>query len=106
MSAARAKTGCFSTLLFLLLLVAGSLIIWAIFLEPFTLLARSLLWVKTPCRIVASKVEPARESGGNVAGFYRPDIRYSYSLNGETFRSNHIWVIKHDTETFAEANSV
>src|SRR5207237_8812612 len=96
---------CFSNLMFLLLFAAGSLMFWAIFWEPVTLLVSSLRWVKTPCRIVLSKIETLPDAATGTL-FYRPDVRYSYVLKGETFRSSRLCFIKHDTETYAEAKSV
>lgn len=100
---ARRQGGCFTPLIFLLLFVAGSLILYAIFLPSLSKLVESLRWVKTPCTIVSSKVESSEETG---VRFYRPDVRYLYYFNRARYRASTIWFIKHDTETLAEATSV
>jgi hypothetical protein len=126
-SPARRQGGCFTSLIFLLLFVAGTLVLYAIFLPTFSKLIESLRWVETPCRIVSSRLEQVRESPADkrestrakrdpaapttepVAGqsvFYRADIRYSYYFNGELYRSTRIWFIKHDTETSGEAKAM
>ena len=82
--------GCFSSLLFALLLLAGSVILWALFLKPFALLLEASRWDATPCIIIESQAEPAQRQGD----FYKATVRYRYVYKDQTYYSPNIWFVK------------
>lgn len=92
------RGGCFSSALFAVLLVAGAVIFWTLFHEPWGLFLAARSWEKTPCTVFESALVPIPGDAKGTFTKRRLEFRYSYSYRGQIYRSSNVWFIKPDSE--------
>jgi hypothetical protein len=121
------RGGCFSSLLFAMLLLAGGVVFWEFFLEPWRDVLDALRWDVTPCQIQESAVEPVRRGPATPRGpaegarggrptpvapsaaegdTHRAVVRYRYTYDGISRVSQRIWFIRSDTGSYAEMKQI
>lgn len=99
-NAAGDEGSCVASGIFALFLLAGALVLWGFFLEPFWLMVQASGWVERRCTIVSSAVEAVGDDA------YRPSVRYKYEYDGASYGSGRIWFIRPDPTTRSEAQAL
>lgn len=97
-SATARRGGCFVSFLFAILFLAGTVILWEFFREPWALYLSARSWESVPCTVIASRLEPIAPDSKGRPLKRRLDFRYAYSYRGEIYRSTNVWFIKPDME--------
>src|SRR4051812_49906810 len=82
----RQQDGCVGVMIYAVLFVAGMMVLYAFFLDPFRNAIAARGWRQTPCTVYVSTVEPVMDKekkndkgGAGIVG-YRPEIKYLYRL--------------------------
>jgi hypothetical protein len=65
--------------------IVGAGLLWFLFLVPVKKVIEAQNWPSISCRIISSQIHTSRSSDGTT---YRPDISYTYTLNGQTYTSD------------------
>jgi len=99
-------------MIYAVLFVAGMMVLYAFFLDPFRNAIAARGWRQTPCTVYESAVEPVMDKekkndkgGANVVG-YRPEIKYRYRVGTKVHRSDKVWFIRPSAGTQADAKKV
>lgn len=108
----RQGDGCVGAMVYAVLFVAGMIVLYAFFLDPFRNAIAAYGWTPTPCTIYSSKVESVtdkekkNDKGGATIIGYRPEIKYSYRVAGKLHRSERVWFIRPSADTQADAKKM
>ncbi|HEV8291419.1 MAG TPA: hypothetical protein VGP94_05830, partial [Tepidisphaeraceae bacterium] len=84
----KQQDGCVGSMIYAVLFLAGMIVLYAFFLDPFRDAITAYGWTPTPCTIYSSKVEPVtdkekkNDKGGATIVGYRAEIKYSYRVAG------------------------
>ena len=96
--APAARKGCFSSVLFTIVLLAGATVFWVFFREPWGMFLAARSWESTPCTVIASRLEPVQPDAKGKPLKRKLDFRYRYSYQGQAYWSSSVWFIKPDVE--------
>lgn len=108
----RQQDGCVPAMIYAVLFLAGMIVLYGFFLDPFRNAIAAYGWTPTPCTIYSSKIEPvtdkekSKDKGAAAIVGYRPEIKYSYRVAGRLHRSERIWFIRPSADTQEDARQV
>ncbi|MDQ4086660.1 MAG: DUF3592 domain-containing protein [Pseudomonadota bacterium] len=66
-------------------------------------IAEARSWPSTPAQIIGSWLDVDRTSGRNRRTRYIPRINYSYTVGGQTYRNDYIWLTS--TQSYSTRNT-
>src|SRR5882672_4084049 len=108
----RQGDGCIGSIVYALLFLAGMLILYAFFLDPFRNAIAARNWIETPCWIAVSRIETvtdkerSKDRGQAAVVGYVPEIKYNYRIANQHHRSERIWFIRPNPDTQADAKKI
>lgn len=102
----RPRGGCLSSLLWGVMLLAGSWIYFGVFHEPVREYIAAFSWRETPCTIVRSEVTQRPEAEGLANIVYSAAIEYEYKGRERTFRGKRIWFMDTGPDSEADARAL
>src|SRR5258706_2022618 len=108
----RQGDGCIASLAYAILFLAGMIILYAFFLDPFRNAIAARNWIETPCWISTSRIETvtdkekSKDRGQAAVVGYIPEVKYDYRIAGQHHRSERIWFIRPNPDTQADAKTI
>src|SRR6266480_5455538 len=108
----RQGDGCIGSIVYAVLFLAGMIILYAFFLDPFRNAIAARNWIETPCWVTSSRIETvtdkerSKDRGQAAVVGYIPEIKYDYRTPGQRHRSERIWFIRPNPDTLADAKAI